>query len=118
MSNIYAFIPNESKDILTVPITYIIKPKTNIIHPYMFQRLLQENPQLYYIGDLVTLQEQEFIRVLDDTFDALPNSEFTKFTQHISKQLLEYKLGFLGIIKNWESRKRQFELEQEYHYYY
>ena len=118
MSNVYAFIPKEAIDILPVPIPYIIKTKTNIVQTYMLRRLLQEHPQLYYIGDLVNLQEREFISLLDDTFDELSTSDFTNFTKTISKQLLEYRLGFLGTIKNWESRKRKHELEQQYFYYY
>lgn len=118
MSNVYAFIPKESKDILTIPIPYIIKPKNNIIHSYILQRIQQEHPQIQYVGDLVSFKEDEFIRLLDDTFDELTPTDFKQFSKLVSKRLLEYRLGFLGTIKYWENSKRQHELLQQYYFYY
>lgn len=61
MSNVYAFIAKESQDILTIPIHYIINPRRNVTDSYMLERLLHEHPEIYYIGDLVQFQRDEFI---------------------------------------------------------
>ena len=116
MSNIYAFIPPSAKDIITVPITEIITHKGDFINKVILEELLiRHSSILYYVGDLVNFREEEFISLLDDTFEKFTPTVYRKFTRDVSDQLQEYHLGFLGQIKDWKRIRREEEIRNHYY---